>query len=260
MFAKKSLGQNFLKSKRVLADIVKAGKISAGEDVLEIGPGTGNLTEVLLASGAHVTAIEKDHRLIPVLKEKFSAEISAGNLTLVEADVLDFDPQRLTLHATRYKLIANIPYYITGMILEKFLAGKNPPSLIALMVQKEVAKRIVANDGKESILSMSVKAFGIPKYIQTVSRSYFSPAPNVDSTILAIESISNDFFDTITPEQFFKIMKTGFAHKRKQLLGNLKPIWPNISEESLIKIGLNPKIRAEDLKLKNWKELLEILK
>ncbi|MEK7574797.1 MAG: 16S rRNA (adenine(1518)-N(6)/adenine(1519)-N(6))-dimethyltransferase RsmA [Patescibacteria group bacterium] len=251
MFQKKSLGQNFLKSKKVLSDIVQAGKIQPGETVLEIGPGEGSLTEVLLSAGAKVVAVEKDRRLIPVLKQKFAKEIANGSLTLNEADILDFNPSS-SLKASSYKLIANIPYYITGMILEKFLSGENPPTLMVLMVQKEVAERIMARDGKESILSMSVKVYGTPRYVGTVKAGNFVPAPNVDSAILAIENISKKFFADVSEEKFFAVMKAGFAHKRKQLLGNLKTNWPNITTETLIKIGLNPKIRAEDLTLENW--------
>src|SRR3989344_8698870 len=128
MFQKKSLGQNFLKSKKIIADIVRAGNIVAGETVLEAGPGRGVLTEVLLAAGAKVIAVEKDHRLIPVLQKKFSVEIASGKLTLVEGDILDFNFSLLKLTANSYKLIANIPYYITGAFIRKFLESENQPS------------------------------------------------------------------------------------------------------------------------------------
>lgn len=252
MFQKKSLGQNFLKSPKIIADIVRAGNINEGENVLEVGPGEGTLTEALLKAGAKVVAIEKDQRLIPILKQKFAPEVSSGNLTLIEADILTINPSNLFLNPP-YKLIANIPYYITGILIRKFLTASNQPSRIVLMVQKEVAERIVARDGKESLLSLGVKAYGTPKYVATVSKGNFSPVPNVDSAILEISGISrNNFKNTKHEEIFFKIAKKAFGQKRKMLAGTLK-----IGNEILKQVGINPTIRPEDLTIKQWTELSE---
>src|SRR3989344_3189802 len=157
MRAKKSLGQNFLTSHAVAQDIIAAAHITPDDVVLEIGPGKGFLTEGLLQKAKKVIAVEKDGRMVEYLKDKFREEIRNGKLELIHQDILSFDPAGCGLRVTGYKLIANIPYYITGEILRTFLSGDTQPSLMVLMVQKEVAERIVARDGKESILSMSVK-------------------------------------------------------------------------------------------------------
>jgi len=197
MFHKKSLGQHFLASAAYVRAVAQAGDIRAGETVLEIGPGRGVLTAELLSRGARVIAIEKDSRLIPELSVRFAREIAEKNLRLIEGDALALEPEKLGLKDGGYKIIANIPYYITGALFEKFLGGRPQPSAIVFLVQKEVAERIAVRKkkplgsarGKESILSLSVKAFGTPRYIKTVPRGAFAPVPNVDSAILAIENI-----------------------------------------------------------------------
>ncbi|NCS99615.1 ribosomal RNA small subunit methyltransferase A [Candidatus Parcubacteria bacterium] len=253
MRAKKSLGQNFLKSKQALSAISDAGEIKEGELVIEIGPGKGALTKYLLEKTSRVVAIEKDRELIEFLNEKFQEEVSGGALTIIEGDILDFDEKTIE---KPYKLIANIPYYITGEIMEKFLSSSNQPERVVFLLQKEVVDRIMVRDGKESILSMSVKAFGEPKYIQKVQAKAFSPAPKVDSAILAIGGISKSRFKGISEDKFFRVLKTGFAHKRKMLINNLEKL---ASKEDLVnlfrKLGLEAKTRAETLSVDNWIEL-----
>src|SRR3989344_4154177 len=163
---KKSLGQHFLTDQTVLQIIIATARLTTNDTVLEIGPGLGNLTKALLATGACVIAVEKDDRLINRLTEKFAAAIKNKQLELIHADLLDLD-LTYKLQATTYKLIANIPYYLTGQIIRQFLTATNQPQSMTLMLQKEVAERIVAADGKESLLSISVKAYGAPHYIQT---------------------------------------------------------------------------------------------
>lgn len=257
VYPKRSLGQNFLRSKKILGDIVRAGNVLPGETVLEVGPGLGSLTETLLATGAQVIAVEKDHRLIPILQKKFSSEIASGKLILIENDILDFDVSCSMLHVPCYKLIANIPYYITGALLRKFLGAEKQPSTMVILLQKEVAERIVARDKKESLLSISVKAYGEPRYVETVKAGNFSPTPKVDSAILAIENISKKNFDDCSEEKFFAIVKAGFAHKRKKLFGNLGL---NKNEKKAIsaKTGIGENSRAEDLTLSEWKSLVKI--
>ncbi len=251
IFAKKSLGQNWLVSQSALSKIVEAAEIKRGERVLEIGPGKGALTEKLLLAGAEVTAIEKDRRLTLPLQEKFEREIKNGQLTLLEADALKL-PESLLADLAPYKLIANIPYYITGEIIRNFLESDFQPAKAVIMVQKEVAQRIVTSDGKQSILSISVKAYGAPRLVCTVPRGAFRPVPNVDSAILVISDISKNFFTNITEKDFFTIVKKGFAQKRKLLKSNL-----DISTEKLIECGLEEKARAEDLTLGEWQTLAE---
>src|SRR3989344_7983631 len=180
MRAKKSLGQNFLTSRGVTRDIVAAANITPNDVVLEIGPGKGFLTEGLLQKSGKVIAVEKDDRMVLYLKDKFAQEIRSEKLKLVHGDILTLNLTDYKLKTNDYKLVANIPYYITGEILRTFLSGDLQPQRMVLMVQKEVADRIVARPssrragtGKESILSMSVKAYGTPRYIQKIPRRNF---------------------------------------------------------------------------------------
>lgn len=251
MKTKKSLGQHFLNSPQIVDDIVSAGKIEQSDTIVEIGPGEGVLTEKLLETGANITAIEKDDRLIPVLQKKFAREISTRKLNLIHADILDVGITHIT--NSKYKLIANIPYYITGQIIRMFLESDAQPSSMTLLIQKEVADRIVAKDEKESLLSLSVKIYGEPKLVRFVGRGAFTPQPNVDSAVISIDNISKSKLDGVDEKLFFKIIHAGFAHKRKQLLPNLS----NIYEKSLIleilkQCSINEKIRAEDLKISEW--------
>ena len=249
-YKKKSLGQNFLKNVGILKKIVDAGEVKNGEMVLEIAPGEGNLTKELLLRGAKVIAVEKDNRLIPILEQKFSANISSGQLTLIHSDILNFSPVFYKLQATSYKLIANIPYYITGEIIRKALSEWPQPSKIVIMIQKEVAERIVARDGKESLLSISVKVYGEPRIYAVVKAGSFSPAPKVDSAILIVENLSKD--RPWTEKKWFEIIKAGFAHKRKLLSSNLKPIFGNVVENRLATCGIPLNARAENLTVENW--------
>lgn len=261
---KKSLGQNFLRNAGALQKIVEAAEIKSGETVLEIGPGEGNLTGKLLDGGAKVVAVEKDDRLIPILQEKFTVEISSGQLTLIHDDILHVAlfsaiaenraPMDLgyMLHASGYKIVANIPYYITGEILRKALSEWPQLARIVLLVQKEVAERIVARNGKESLLSISVKIYGDPKIIGVVKAGSFAPAPKVDSAILLIENISKNRLAGINEQHFFEIVRAGFAHKRKILAGNLKPLWGADAEKRLAICNIPKNIRAENLTLENW--------
>ena len=263
MKAKKSLGQNFLKSRAVLGMILRSADVVEGDTVLEIGPGKGVLTAELLGAvgkKGKVIAVEKDCRMIDFLKEKFAKEIKSEKLILVHDDILNFDIQNYISHTTPYTLVANIPYYITGQIFKKFLQSEKQPERMVLMVQKEVAKRIIAQDKKESILSISVKVFGTPKYIQTVPARCFSPAPKVDSAILLIENIHNPFLSRAGPrtkiyscpgpdlgQEFFEILKKAFSSKRKLLKNNL-----SCDDALLKKCGISPNARAENLSVENW--------
>lgn len=249
MKPKKHLGQNFLTSIPARMEIVKAGEVLPTDTILEIGPGRGFLTTALLETGAKVTALEKDADLIPLLTEQFEA---FPNFSLIEGDALTYDPE-----VPGYKLIANIPYYITGAILERYLSHTNQPATMVVLVQKEVAERVCAREGKESILSLSVKAYGEPKLVYKVSRGSFNPAPTVDSAVLQIKNISRNNFKNQYHEQiFFKTVKQGFAHKRKLLLSNLKEVFPSVNLPEIFEaLGLQPKVRAEDVTLPSWIQL-----
>ncbi len=254
MIAKKSLGQHFLTNTAIVASIAGAGGVSSCDTVLEIGPGKGILTAELLKRGSKVIAVEKDKELVMLLKEMFKKEIREKRLFLVNDDILDFRPENYNLRPETYKVVANIPYYITGAIIRKFLSGSRQPEKMALLVQKEVAERIIAKDKKESLLSLSVKAYGEPKYIKTVRAGSFTPPPKVDSAILLIDNISRNFFlRDNTTVRFFEIIHAGFAHKRKQLQGNLKAVFEEkILEEKLARCGIPGNARAEDISLAEW--------
>ena len=270
IYAKKSLGQNFLKSKKALFAMIEAGEITSKDMVLEIGPGQGALTEKILETGAKVMAVEKDDRLIELLNGKFKNQIENGQFNLIHGDILEIDLAKIGLKNSDFKLIANIPYYITGLIFRKFLEGNIQPSKLVIMVQKEIADRIIARDLKESLLSLSVKAYGAPKKIMKVEKENFSPAPKVDSAILLVNNISKDFFleishaksaDLVASEKkFFEVIKTGFAHKRKILIANLKEKFGQNDLKKIFEdLKISEKVRAEDLKLENWKELIKII-
>src|SRR3989344_3692262 len=257
MRAKKSLGQHFLKNEKALRTIVQTGEIEKKDIILEIGPGMGALTEKLLATGCQVLAIEKDDKLYEFLKTKFEKYISLGKLRLIHGDILELNPQSYQLEAISYKLISNIPYNITGAILKKFLETNYQPEKMVLLVQKEVAERIVARNNKESILSISVKAYGTPRYIETVKAGSFVPVPKVDSAIMVIENISKQFFHGFREDDFFKILKTGFKSKRKKLSSNLSTIFAkNKVQETFQKLNLDDNLRAENIGVETWKKMV----
>lgn len=256
---KKSLGQNFLNSDRVVTRIIDAANPVADDLILEIGPGLGVITKKLLQTAGKVVAVEKDPHLYTILSDQFSKELSDGTLELISGDILDFDPtifQSPKYAGFHYKIAANIPYNITGLIIRKFLSASHQPETMVLLIQKEVADRIIARDEKESLLSLSVKLYGIPKLVTNVSRGNFNPPPRVDSAVIQITHISRGHFpEKACEDLFFKIIHAGFAHKRKVLLKNL--VEASIaSREILEKIfterNLLATIRAEDLRLEDW--------
>ncbi|MEX0652166.1 MAG: 16S rRNA (adenine(1518)-N(6)/adenine(1519)-N(6))-dimethyltransferase RsmA [Candidatus Paceibacterota bacterium] len=258
MFAKKSLGQHFLIAPLIITKTVSAGTVTHDDVVLEIGPGNGALTKELLLTAKKVVAVEKDRALVEKLEVVFKKEIENGSLELIHDDILLCDFETLQLPAS-YKVVANIPYYITGILIRTLLTNKIKPKTIVLIVQKEIAERI-ARDKKESLLSLSVKAYGTPRYIGTIKAGAFNPPPKVDSAILLIENISLGFFDTISEESFFTAIKAGFSSKRKQVINNLEKIE---NREKIVrvfeKLSLNQKIRAEDITLGVWKDILTTL-
>lgn len=257
--AKKSLGQNFLKSKKAIAQIVAAPNTQSGNLIVEIGPGKGALTRPLLETGAHVMAFELDKRMIDYLNNELSEYIESGQLQLIHQDVLGIDMESFFGKFDSYKLIANIPYYITNAIIRKFLETEYQPTDMCLLVQKEVAERIVVRDGKQSLLSLAIAVYGDAKYISKVDRKYFSPSPKVHSAIIHIGNISTKKIgDTKRQRLFFEIIRAGFAHKRKKTIRNLekiadRKIWTEIFSE----LEINENTRAEQLDLGVWIQILD---
>jgi 16S rRNA (adenine1518-N6/adenine1519-N6)-dimethyltransferase len=240
--AKKSLGQNFLMHARIAERIALAARLTHDSVVFEIGPGTGMLTRELLKLAGNVIALEADHELYEKLQNDFADEIVSKRLKLIYGDIRTFDISALP---KGYVLAANIPYYLTGEIFRMFLTTNNQPSSMTLLVQKEVAERI-ARSKKESILSLSVKAYGEPTYEFTVPRGAFKPAPNVDSAVLAVRGISRtNFRNNGEEERFFTLLHAGFAHKRKFVRSNL-------AAAGLSAGDISEKARAEDLPLSAW--------
>ena len=237
-----------------LSLFAETARLAAGERVLEVGPGEGALTRELLARGAKVTAVEKDHRLIPILKKTFAKEIKKGQLTLVEGDALELSLGELKIRG-KYKVVANIPYYITGALIKKFLSEKKPATSLVLLVQKEVAQRI-AREKKESILSSSVKVYGEPHYVKTVPRGAFNPPPTVDSAILEVNNISRgNLKDAAAEAKFFLLVKTGFGQNRKFLKRNLETLLGANTDSIFKNANVADNARAEDLTLAQWLSL-----
>ncbi len=265
VYAKKSLGQNFLKNEGVLAKIASAGDLSSKDTVLEIGPGHGALTKHLLTSGATVIAIEKDSTLSDELQTTFAKEIKNKKFFLTHGDALDIDIDILFAHyplkTKSYKLVANIPYNITGAFFRMYLSAINAPTDMVVLIQEEVADRIIARNKKESILSIAIKAYGTPEKLFKVSPGSFVPAPKVTSAVIHIHNISKTNFKKADEKLFFEILRAGFAHKRKMLAGNLSELF---SKEVIARVFMEAKLsiktRAEDLPLPTWLLLTQLFK
>ncbi len=256
---KKYLGQHFLSNKNILEVMIRAAEISKNDIVLEVGPGTGTLTQLLAQRAKKIIAVEKDRELIPYLREKFKNQ---KNVKIIEGDILKLAARHSPL-VTDYKIVANIPYYITSRFLRVFLEAKKKPALMVLMIQHEVARRIVARDnpskkfgaGKESLLSLSVKAYGTPTIIRKVPKGIFSPPPKVDSAIIKIDDISGAWFNKnrIKPSYFFEILRRAFQKKRNTLKNSIG--------KSIQNHELDPKIlssRPEDLSLDDWASIVKL--
>jgi 16S rRNA (adenine1518-N6/adenine1519-N6)-dimethyltransferase len=257
--AKKSLGQHFLNNAHIPARMAEAAHIEKGDLVLEVGPGTGVLTRELLARGAVVIALEADVRALEVLERSFVEEIEKGQLQIHHVDVRNVSLTDLPISEHGYKVVANIPYYLSGKLFRLFLESNMQPKELVFLVQKEVAERI-ARDEKESLLSLSVKAYGTPLYVTTVKRGNFTPTPKVDSAIIAVKDISHEQLKTIDESYFFEILHLGFSAKRKQLLGNLsnafdRELLTNIFSTHNIHIHT----RGEDLPIETWLKLVKAL-
>ena len=250
---KKSLGQHWLKEPEILADIAEAAELTGDDVVLEIGPGLGTLTSRLLARANSVTAVEFDTDLARKLPGQFPGK----KLTVVNQDILQFDLNQLPKN---YKVVANVPYYITSKIVEKLMTAENKPSIAVLLVQKEVAERIAAEAGNMSVLSVSVQIFAEAELDIEVPRQFFTPPPKVDSQVVILRTRNNPL---ITPEDqrdFFRIVKAGFSAKRKKLRSSLSGglgIDKSAAEELLKNAGISPDARAEDLAIEDWKRLLK---
>lgn len=244
---KKALGQHWLFDEPTLRSLIKAGELKPSDTVLEIGSGLGTLTTLLVKEVSQVIAIEKDSSLASEL----ARTKLASNLEVVEGDILTFDLGKLPHD---YKIVANIPYYLTSNLLRRLLEGQQVPSLMALMVQKEVAERISAKPGQMSLLAFSVQYYAQAKYIQSVPKELFTPPPQVDSAIIQLRRRPRPAFaaDRAT---LFRMVKAGFAGKRKQLKNSLAAglrSTPALITAALESVDIDATKRAQELSLADW--------
>ena len=250
------LGQNFLVDEKVLRKIIEAAELSKNDIVLEIGPGIGNLTVKLAKRVKKVVAVEKDQRMIEILKETLK---DFKNVKIIKADILKFSPKIYNLKSKIYKVVANIPYYLTSPLIRKFVETVEvKPQLLVLMVQKEVAQRICTKPPDMSILAVSVQFYAKAEIISFVSKKSFWPQPKVDSAIIKIIPRKSALKIRVNPLLFFRIVKLGFSHPRKQLINNLST-GLKIDREKiktwLLKNKIQPTQRAETLSVEDWIKL-----
>lgn len=247
---RKSLGQNFLVDEDVLRLIVETCEISSKDVIVEVGAGQGVVTGELAARAGRVIAVELDQELAAGLRLRFS---TASNVEIVSGDILDFNPQR-SLEGQPYKVVGNLPYYITGLTLRHFLTTAHKPGRMVVMVQKEVGERMVAEPGRMSVLSASVQLYGQPKLVAIVPPGAFHPRPKVHSALVAIQVFERPAFPADT-EPFFRVVHAGFAHSRKQLHNALpRTIWlpPGEASSVLREVGIEESARAQTLSLGDW--------
>jgi 16S rRNA (adenine1518-N6/adenine1519-N6)-dimethyltransferase len=255
----KKLGQVFLKDNTIIEKIIKAGEISSKDQILEIGPGKGILTKALVATRADIVAVEKDPKLVNFLKNKFRNQL---NLKIIQEDIRDFLKKHEIL-STEYKVISNIPYYLTSHLIQVLLESKNKPQEIVLMVQKEVAQRIISQPPRMNLLSLSTQFYAQSKIICYVSKTAFSPKPKVDSAIIKITPIkTKENINKKLIKQFFKTIKAGFKQPRKLLINNLS-INLKIEKKEIKKayqyFNIPLKSRAQDISLNKWISLSLLL-
>lgn len=242
MRPKKSLGQNFLQNTDILSVMVESARLTQDSLVVEVGPGKGSLTDLLIATGAQVIAVEKDDELARALSEKYR---DMKNLEIIHGDILAYSPPKLP-----YTLIGNIPYYLTSHLLRTVLESWPAPQTIVFMVQKEVAQRIVAMPPKMSMLAVMVQYYAAAKMVRTVKRGSFSPPPKVDSAILQLIPHSQSL-SIAESRQFLDMVRRGFDQPRRMMSAKLP-------QTVLIEAGIDPRRRAETLSINEWKSIFEV--
>ncbi|MBI3572738.1 MAG: ribosomal RNA small subunit methyltransferase A [Candidatus Kerfeldbacteria bacterium] len=253
----KAAGQNFLLDEKVVAMMVKTAAVKEGDTVLEIGPGLGVLTAALLDCGAKVIAVELDQRLFGYLRQRFAHR---RRLTLVHGDIFrirlgDYVRDR------QYKVVANLPYSGTALFFRNFLAIPPRPSDMTVMIQRDVARRIVAQPGEHSLLSLLVQSSCIPTIVADIPPSSFYPSPQVYSSVLLCPHVSTSLIEE--QPQLWRKIRAGFSSRRKQLHNALAAGLDRSHADilrAMVAAGLNPAIRAQDLTVKNWLELEKTLR
>lgn len=251
----KSLGQHWLHDRSVLAHIADCAELAADDTVLEIGPGLGTLTSELLRRSQKVIAVEFDRELARKLPGQFPGK----NLEVIESDILSFDYSTLP---TGYKVVANVPYYITSKIVKSLMTASNKPSVAVLLVQKEVAERLAAAPGDMSILAVSAQLFAEVTLGDIVPAKLFTPPPKVDSRVVVLRTRTTPLFTDVSESEFFRVVKAGFSAKRKKLRSSLSgglSISKQDVEQLLEKAAISPDSRAEELDLDDWYRLAKIV-
>lgn len=251
----KSLGQHWLHDRSVLAHIADCAELAADDTVLEIGPGLGTLTSELLRRSQKVIAVEFDSELARKLPGQFPGK----NLEVIESDILSFDYSTLP---TGYKVVANVPYYITSKIVKSLMTASNKPSVAVLLVQKEVAERLAAAPGDMSILAVSAQLFAEVTLGDVVPAKLFTPPPKVDSRVVVLRTRTTPLFTDVSESEFFRVVKAGFSAKRKKLRSSLSgglSISKQDVEQLLEKAAISPDSRAEELDLDDWYRLAKIV-
>ncbi|MFA7309112.1 MAG: 16S rRNA (adenine(1518)-N(6)/adenine(1519)-N(6))-dimethyltransferase RsmA [Patescibacteria group bacterium] len=250
------LGQNFLIDKNIIKKIILAGEVTSSDIIVEIGPGKGILTGALVSTGAYVIAVEKDEKLFNDLSIKYK---NTQNLELILGDIRSFDfDHHVSLLGKKYKIIANIPYYLTSFLIRQLMALSHKPDDIVLMIQKEVGERMVAGSGDMNLLALSVQLFAQVKVLFGVSKVAFSPAPRVDSVVVSIIPKPVSILDSNDIEDFFIITRSVFQNKRKMIANPLAQVL-DIEKTSvydiLKSISIDPDIRPQELSVEQWVEL-----
>ena len=254
---KKGLGQSFLVDVLQIKKIIQSAEIKKDDTVLEVGPGPGTLTHFLLHQARRVIAIEKDKKLAEFLKTEFS---NYKNLEVISGDVLKINLAKLELKPRGYKIVANLPFYLTNYFLRRMLEEKIKPSEMTLVIQKEVAERIIAKRNKESILSLSVKMYGEAKLVDVILPKAFYPTPEVTTAIIKIKLLKKPRLGAEDREFLFKLIKAGFSTKRRQLKNSLAGglgIDAKEAEKVLNKAKIDPRVRAEDLRFDDWVSIMK---
>ncbi|MCK9246313.1 MAG: 16S rRNA (adenine(1518)-N(6)/adenine(1519)-N(6))-dimethyltransferase RsmA [Anaerolineaceae bacterium] len=254
---KKSLGQNFLIEQAGLNKVINAAEITADDEVLEIGAGLGSLTYLLAQTARQVVAVEIDKAMLPPLRQALA---EFDNVRVIAGDILELKPDEL-MQGQDYVVVANIPYYISSAIIRHLMAANRRPKRVVLTLQKEVAERILARDGKMSLLSLSVHLFGQVSLAGLIPAGSFLPAPEVDSAVLKIELYPQPMVPLEQQDAFFKLAHAGFGQKRKTLRNSLSAglaLAGSQVETLLLEAGIDPKRRAETLSISEWKRLTQI--
>jgi len=251
---KKSLGQNFLHDPHILDKIVALAALTPDSTVLEVGPGTGNLTRLLAQQAGRLIAVELDDRLIPLLRAEFAP---LRHVEVIHGDILRVDLSD-RLRDTPYILVANLPYYITSAILRHVFEALPRPERLVLTVQREVAERITARPGDMSLLAVSVQFYGQPQIAMHLNPAVFWPRPDVESAVVKIDVYSTPPVEVRDERQFFRVVRAGFGQKRKQLRNSLSAGLGMAKDQAdmvLNQAGVDPQRRAETLSLEEWASL-----